>query len=134
MGYRSRHYRAAQASTELNRLLYVDLKITLGDNDLLKVTRAAELAGIAVRFPMLDHPLVEFMATLPARDKVRGGEKRYLFKRAFASLLPREVLAKSKHGFGLPISDWLKTHRPFCELSRDTLLSTRARPGAVQAA
>jgi asparagine synthase (glutamine-hydrolysing) len=122
-----RHYLAAPASSELNRLLYVDLKITLGDNDLLKVNRAAELAGIAVRFPMLDHPLVEFMATLPARDKVRGAEKRYLFKRAFASLLPREVLAKSKHGFGLPISEWLKTHAPFHELTRDTLLSTRAR-------
>jgi asparagine synthase (glutamine-hydrolysing) len=122
-----RHYQAAPASAELNRLLYVDLKITLGDNDLWKVKRAAELAGIAVRFPMLDHPLVEFMATLPARDKVRGPEKRYLFKRAFASLLPREILSKSKHGFGLPISEWLKSYAPFRELIRDTLLSTRAK-------
>jgi asparagine synthase (glutamine-hydrolysing) len=122
-----RHYEAAQARGELNRLLYVDLKVTLGDNDLLKVNRAAELAGITVRFPMLDHPLVEFMATLPARDKVRGAEKRYLFKRAFASLLPREVLAKRKHGFGLPISEWLRSHSRFRELLRDTLLSTRAR-------
>jgi asparagine synthase (glutamine-hydrolysing) len=122
-----RHYDAAQASAELNRLLYVDLKITLGDNDLVKVTRAAELAGIAVRFPMLDHPLVEFTATLPACDKVRGTEKRYLFKRAFASLLPREILAKTKHGFGLPISAWLKTHASFHDLTRDTLLSARAQ-------
>ncbi|MGH7368489.1 MAG: asparagine synthetase B family protein [Candidatus Rokuibacteriota bacterium] len=122
-----RHYGAARATSELNRLLYLDMKVTLGDNDLLKVSRAAELAGVAIRFPMLDHPLVEFAATLPARDKVRGTEKRYLFKRAFASLLPREVLAKAKHGFGLPISDWLKTHGPFRELARDTLLSTRSR-------
>jgi asparagine synthase (glutamine-hydrolysing) len=132
------HYRAARATSNLNRLLYVDMKITLGDNDLLKVSRAAELAGIAVRFPMLDHPLVEFTATLPARDKVRGTEKRYLFKRAFASLLPREILAKTKHGFGLPISDWLKNHAPFRDLARDTLLSARSRqrgyyaPGALQ--
>ncbi|MGH2598257.1 MAG: asparagine synthetase B family protein, partial [Dehalococcoidia bacterium] len=112
------HYHAAPASAELNRLLYVDVKITLGDNDLLKVTRAAELAGIGVRFPLLDHPLVEFTATLPVRDKVRGTEKRYLFKRAFASLLPAEVLAKAKHGFGLPISGWLKTHAPFRDLAR----------------
>ncbi len=134
----SRHYRAARASAELNRLLYVDLKITLGDNDLFKVTRAAELAGIAVRFPMLDHPLVEFTATLPVRDKVRGSEKRYLFKRAFASLLPRQVLTKTKHGFGLPVSDWLKTHRLFHDLARDTLLSNRClqrgylAPGSVE--
>lgn len=133
-----RHFRAARAESELDRLLYLDVKITLGDNDLLKVSRAAELAGIAVRFPLLDHPLVEFTATLPARYKVRGTEKRYLFKRAFAPLLPREILAKTKHGFGLPISDWLKYHRPFRELARDVLLSARSRqrgyyaPGALE--
>lgn len=133
-----RHYRAAPAAAELNRLLYVDVKITLGDNDLLKVTRAAELAGIGVRFPLLDHPLVEFMATLPVREKVRGTEKRYLFKRAFASLLPAEILAKAKHGFGLPISGWLKTHAPFRDLARDMLLSADClqrgyfAPGAVE--
>jgi asparagine synthase (glutamine-hydrolysing) len=132
-----RHYRAARASSELNRLLYVDLKITLGDNDLLKVTRAADLAGLAVRFPLLDHPLVELTATLPVRDKVRGTEKRYLFKHAFASLLPREILAKTKHGFGLPVGDWLRGHRPFVELARDTLSARRSvergyfAPGAV---
>ena len=134
----TRHYQTARAASDLNRLLYLDLKITIGDNDLLKVCRAAELAGVAVSFPMLDHPLVEYTATLPARDKVRGTVKRYLFRQAFASLLPRETLQKTKHGFGLPISDWLKTHAAFRELARDTLLSARAgqrgyyAPGAVE--
>jgi asparagine synthase (glutamine-hydrolysing) len=134
-----RHYGGARTSAELNRLLYVDLKITLGDNDLLKVTRAAELAGIGVRFPMLDHPLVEFTATLPARDKVRGSQKRYLFKHSFRGFLPPEVLGKRKHGFGLPISQWLKSHAGFRGLARDTLLSARCLqrgyflPGALEA-
>jgi asparagine synthase (glutamine-hydrolysing) len=133
-----RHFEAAQATSELNRLLYLDVKITLGDNDLLKVTRAAELAGVAVRFPLLDQELVELTATLPAEDKVRGTEKRYRFRRAFATLLPPEIVEKTKHGFGLPISDWLKGHRPFRELARDTLLSSRCRergyfaPGALE--
>jgi asparagine synthase (glutamine-hydrolysing) len=132
------HFRAAATSAELNRLLHVDLKITLGDNDLFKVVRTAEAAGVAVRFPLLDHPLVELMATLPASYKVRGGEKRYAFKRAFRDLLPRETLAKVKHGFGLPTSDWLKDHKGFRELGRGLLLSSRARqrgyfaPGAVE--
>jgi asparagine synthase (glutamine-hydrolysing) len=120
------HYAAARARSELNRLLYVDLKITIGDNDLFKVTRMAELAGLAVRFPMLDPRLVEFTGTLPAWHKVRGIEKRHLFKRAFSTLLPAATLAKVKHGFGLPISDWLRSHRPFRELARDTLLSSRS--------
>jgi asparagine synthase (glutamine-hydrolysing) len=133
-----RHYEAVSGAAELNRLLYVDLKITLADNDLFKVVRTAEAAGIGVRFPMLDHPLVEFMATLPAWHKVRGTEKRYLFKQAFRGLLPRETLAKAKHGFGLPTSDWLKRHRGFRELGRDVLLSARClqrgyfAPGAVE--
>ena len=122
-----RHFDAVAAESELNRLLYVDLKITIGDDDLFKVTRMAELAGLAVRFPMLDPRLVEFTATLPAWHKVRGTEMRHLFKRAFAPLLPAATLAKVKHGFGLPISDWLRTHAPFRELARDTLLSRRSR-------
>jgi asparagine synthase (glutamine-hydrolysing) len=132
------HYEAARSTGELNRLLHVDLKITLADNDLFKVARTAEAAGLGVRFPLLDHPLVEFMATLPAWHKVRGGEKRYIFKQAFRQLLPREILAKVKHGFGLPTSDWLKRHPGFRELGRDTLLSRRSlergyfAPGAVE--
>jgi asparagine synthase (glutamine-hydrolysing) len=121
------HFAAAAATNELNRLLHVDLKITLGDNDLFKVVRTAEAAGIGVRFPLLDHPLVELMGTLPATYKVHGTEKRYLFKQAFRPLLPPQILAKVKHGFGLPTSDWLKRHKGFRELGRDVLLSTRSR-------
>ena len=122
-----RHFEAASGAAELNRLLHVDLKITLADNDLFKVVRTAEAAGVGVRFPLLDHSLVEFMATLPVSFKVRGAEKRYIFKEAFAGLLPERILAKVKHGFGLPTSDWLKQHKGFRELGRDVLLSTRSR-------
>jgi asparagine synthase (glutamine-hydrolysing) len=120
------HFRRAQATSELNRLLYVDLKLTIGDNDLLKVTRTAELAGVAVRFPFLDLPLVELWAGLPARFKVRRLEKRYLFKRAFRNLLPAEVLAKRKHGFGVPTGWWVKTEPTFHAFARETLLSRRS--------
>jgi len=132
------HYRQARATAELNRLMYIDLKVTLGDNDLLKVTRTAELAGVAVRFPFLSLPLVEFTGTMPARFKLRGLEKRYLFKQAFGPLLAAETLAKRKHGFGVPTSAWMKAHVGFRELVRDTLSSARARqrgylrPGAIE--
>jgi asparagine synthase (glutamine-hydrolysing) len=124
------HYDRARAATDLNRLLYVDMKLTIGDNDLLKVTRTAELAGVGVRFPMLDLELVEFTGTLPARFKVRGLEKRHLFKRAFRPLLPAEILAKPKHGFGVPTSLWLRQDPGLRDLARDALLGrhTRVRP------
>ncbi|MGH7390716.1 MAG: asparagine synthetase B family protein [Candidatus Rokuibacteriota bacterium] len=125
-----RHWDRARATSELNRQLYLDMKLTIGDSDLLKVTRTAELAGVDVRFPMLDVPLVEYMGTVPARYKVRGFEKRHLFKRAFRSLLPAEILAKVKHGFGVPTSLWLRQDPGFRDLARDALLGaqTRVRP------
>ena len=66
-----RHFDRVRASAELNRLLYLDLKLTIGDNDLLKVTRTAEVAGVGVRFPLLALPLVEFTGSWPAEFKVR---------------------------------------------------------------
>jgi len=121
------HYQRARATSELNRLLYLDLKLAIGDNDLVKVTQAAELAGVQVRFPLLDPPLVNFTGLLPAHYKVRGFQKRYLFKRAFSDLLPPAIVAKRKHGFGVPTSTWIKSHRGFRELTRDTLGSTAAK-------
>jgi asparagine synthase (glutamine-hydrolysing) len=122
-----RHYADVAADSDLNRLLHVDLKLTIGDNDLLKVVQTAELAGIGVRFPMLDHRLAEFTGTWPARYKVFGLQKRYLFKRAFRQLLPDAVLKKRKHGFGVPVAEWLRSHPGFRDLMRDTLGSPNAR-------
>jgi asparagine synthase (glutamine-hydrolysing) len=131
------YFDKATASDELNRLLYLDMKLTIGDDDLLKVTGTADAAGLPVRFPFLDLPLVEFTTTWPARFKVRGGEKRWLFKRVFRDLLPAETLAKRKHGFGVPTSLWLRTHPGFVDLMHDTLGRRHAhvekylRPGAI---
>ena len=120
------HYAAAPASDHLDRLLYVDLKITLADNDLPKVTCVSELAGIRTRFPFLDRSVAEFSGRIPARLKLKGFEKRFLFKRAFRDLLPVEIIKKKKHGFGIPVANWMKSDKRMRELSRDTLLSTRA--------
>ncbi len=120
------YFQKAMGASELNRLLYLDLKLAVGDNDLFKVTRTAEMAGVKVRFPLLALPLVEYLGTLPSHFKVRGLEKRYLFKRAFRGLLAHDTLAKRKQGFGVPTAEWFKTHRGFRELARDTLLSARA--------
>jgi asparagine synthase (glutamine-hydrolysing) len=122
----SRYYREAQARDHLDRLLYTDVKIVLGDSDLPKVTRMSELAGVQARFPFLDRSVAEFSGAIPANLKVKGFKKRYLFKRAFRDLLPVEIIKKKKHGFGIPVAVWLKSDARFVELSKDTLLSRRA--------
>jgi len=86
----------------------------------------SELAGIQVRFPFLDRSVAEFSGRVPVGLKVKGFEKRYLFKRAFRNLLPPEVIRKKKHGFGIPVAGWLKSDRHLRELTRDTLFSSCA--------
>jgi len=122
----SEHYASAAARDHLNRLLYVDMKITLADNDLPKVTCMSEAAGIQTRFPYLDRAVAEFSGRVPPNLKVKGFEKRYLFKRAFSKLLPHEIIAKKKHGFGIPVSRWLKSDPQLRELSHDVLRSARS--------
>jgi len=122
----ARYYAAAPAHEHLNRMLYSDVKIILGDSDLPKVTTMCELAGVQVRFPFLDRSVAEFSGRIPANLKVKGLQKRYLFKRAFETLLPVEIREKKKHGFGIPVSTWLKSDRRLRELTHDALLSARA--------
>lgn len=120
------YYAKAPASDHLNRMLYSDVKIVLGDSDLPKVTTMSELAGVQVRFPFLDRTVADFCGRIPANLKVKGFQKRYLFKRAFEELLPVEIREKKKHGFGIPVSTWLKSDQRLRALAHDTLLSARA--------
>ena len=121
-----RHHDRAHATTALDRHLYLDLKITISDNDVPKVARMCERAGIAVRFPFLDERVVDVATRVPARIKMRGGELRTFFKDAYKDLLPVETRTKSKHGFGLPISGWLKSDPGLRAMMRDLVLSPRS--------
>jgi asparagine synthase (glutamine-hydrolysing) len=119
------YYRHGPAKDHLDKLLYIDMKMTLGDNDLLKVTRMCELAGVRPRFPFLDRAVADVSGEIPAGLKVKGSQKRYLFKKAFRDLLPTQVIHKKKQGFGIPVSVWMKTDRRLRELTNDVLLSAR---------
>ena len=65
--------------------------------------------SIECRVPFLDHQLVELAAQIPADIKMRGGELKYLLKKSLTDVLPREILYRSKRGFGAPMGSWLKT-------------------------
>lgn len=108
-----------------NKMTHFDLEASLPA--LLQVEdRASMAASLESRVPLLDHRLVEFIASLPPRLKFRGGELKYILKRAIGSALPPEVLArKDKMGFPVPLHLW--TRGPMRDFVRDTLLSERAR-------
>lgn len=121
------HYERVAPSHDTNRLLYLDMKLTITDNDLRKVTQMVEAAGLRVRYPFLDRDLVDFASTIPATDKVRRGRNRYIFKRAMRGFLPDAILEKKKHGMGLPIALWFKKDRRLRELLQDTLFVGKPR-------
>jgi len=121
------HFRSANASSELNRLLYMDMKMTLADNDLRKVSGTAEMAGIRVRYPLLDTRLAEFSGRIPTNLKLRGMEKRYIFKQALKGILPKHVLYKTKHGFGVPLGEWFLHDTKLKALVQDVLGDPRTQ-------
>lgn len=97
------------ADSILNGVLLADLYYYL-PGDLLTLTdRVSMQHSLEVRVPFLDHPLVELMARVPAQYKASGWTKKRLLKRAFGSLLPREILYRKKMGFSVPLALWLRT-------------------------
>ena len=120
-------YDGAHAGTLINRMLALDLRFTLADNDLPKVSRACELAGVEARYPLLDDAVVAFSAGLPPRLKLKGTRLRYFFKESLRGFLPDEIITKTKHGFGLPFGPWLQTHRPLRQLALDSLADLKPR-------
>ncbi len=127
---REAYFRCASPEP-IERMMHLDHKITLADNDLRKVTRMCEAAGVEVRFPFLDDDLVAFSGQLTPEQKVHKGRLRVLFKDALRGFLPDETITKSKHGFGLPFGLWLNTHGPLKALAEDALDSLSKR-GIVQ--
>jgi len=111
----------------LKRMLHMDLKITLADNDLRKVNRMCEIAGIEVRYPMLDEELVEFSARVPSRMLIHRMKLRSFYRRAVREFLAPETLDKNKHGFGLPFGVWMTEHAGLRELAYDSLADFRKR-------
>jgi asparagine synthase (glutamine-hydrolysing) len=120
-------YHGAHAGTLINRMLALDLRFTLADNDLPKISRACELAGVEARYPLLDDAVVAFSAGLPPRLKLKGTRLRYFFKESLRGFLPEEIITKTKHGFGLPFGPWLQTHRPLRQLALDNLSDLKSR-------
>jgi asparagine synthase (glutamine-hydrolysing) len=120
-------YTSAGTSDMLDRMLHYDWHYTLADNDLRKVGTMCALAGIRVSYPVLDPQVIEVSLQVPSDMKMEGRELRSFFKRAMAGFLPREVLEKKKHGFGLPFGVWLKTHAALRELIFDHLSGLAGR-------
>ena len=106
----------ARFDSTLAEMLYLDFRMYLQDNLLVKIDRASMACSLELRTPYLDHRLVEFAAGLPANLKVRRFRLKYVLKKAVESWLPDKVVYRQKRGFSVPIANWMRRQlRPLLE-------------------
>jgi asparagine synthase (glutamine-hydrolysing) len=94
----------------LSRMLFADQKTYLVEL-LMKQDQMSMATSIESRVPFLDHPFVEFSTRVPGRLKLRGGQGKYIVKKAVEDLLPREIVYRRKMGFPTPVRQWLNDPR-----------------------
>jgi asparagine synthase (glutamine-hydrolysing) len=127
---------AASGSAVVDKLLEVDVSTYLVDDLIAKIDIATMAHGLEGRSPLLDHRLMELAASIPAEYKVRGREKKWIFRRALRGWLPDSILDRPKQGFTVPLSSWLRSDlRPWAqELLLDPVSLGRGYfdPGAVR--
>lgn len=104
-----RELAAAQPDADfVNRVLCIDLQAYMIDDLLTVADRTSMAVSLELRVPYLDHPLVEFMASVPGTMKLRHLRKKHFLKAAFRHDLPPEILSRRKTGFSLPVARWLR--------------------------
>ena len=115
----------ARAGTDdaLSLIQYLDLKTYLVGDINTKVDRASMAHSLEVREPLMDHPLIEWLATLPVDMKIRGNEGKFLLKKAMEPHLPHEIMYRPKMGFSVPLARWFRG--PLKERVRESILGPR---------
>jgi asparagine synthase (glutamine-hydrolysing) len=113
----------------LSEIQYRDLHHYLPLDILTKVDRMTMAHSLEARPPLLDHKLVEFAATIPARFRLNGSTTKYLFKQAMRGVLPDSIIDRQKHGFAVPIARWFRGE--LAGFARDVLLSDTCRQRGI---
>jgi asparagine synthase (glutamine-hydrolysing) len=119
----ARHAAKAGTDDPLGLVQYLDMKTYLVGDINTKVDRASMAHSLEVREPLMDHPLVEWLATLPTSLKMHRGEGKYALKKAMEPHLPREILYRPKMGFAVPLARWFRG--PLRERMRAAVLGDR---------
>ncbi|MBA4344277.1 MAG: asparagine synthetase B [Methylibium sp.] len=118
-----RHAARVDSEDPLALIQYLDMKTYLVGDINTKVDRASMAHSLEVREPLMDHELVEWMATLPSSLKIRGQEGKFLLKKALEPKLPDDVLYRPKMGFAVPLARWFRG--PLRDRMREAILGPR---------
>lgn len=102
------YYDRCNAQDSLDCMMYIDSKVWLPDDLLMKVDKTSMANSLEARTPFLDHHLFEFVATIPSHLKLNGSTSKYILKQVARKILPTEIIDRPKHTFDVPIGKWLK--------------------------
>jgi len=91
----------------INNLLYLDFKMWLSDDVLLKVDKMTMAHSLEARVPFLDKEFIALCSQIPANLKLRGFTEKYILRQSMKGVVPKEIIKRKKHGFNVPIQDWL---------------------------
>ena len=118
------YFESVGKASPLDQMLYVDAKVWLPDDLLIKADKMTMANGLELRVPFLDHKLVEFAATLPHHCKLGGKGGKTLLRNAVRGLVPDAIIDRPKKGFPIPIASWLR--KPLRQFTRENLLARSA--------
>ena len=117
-------YHGAAPGDPASRMSHADLQTYLVEL-LMKQDQMSMAASIESRVPFLDHDLVERVAALPTRLKLRGWQTKAVLRSALADAVPPAILTRRKMGFPVPLGTWLRGE--FSSVVDDLVLGPRAR-------
>jgi asparagine synthase (glutamine-hydrolysing) len=117
-----------QKEAYFDKMTHFDFKCLLPA--LLHVEDRMSMAhSLESRVPFLDHPLVEFAATVPADMKFKGGNMKHLLKQVFAQKLPNEIISRrDKMGFPVPLKEWFEHDLKDFAMDTFSTMAAKHRP------
>ena len=91
----------------MNKFLYLEMNSFLVDHNLNYTDKMGMAEGVEIRVPFLDNELVDFVYKLDPKLKLRRRKTKYILKKVAERYLPKEVIYRSKAGFGAPVRKWV---------------------------
>lgn len=123
LDYLIKKYEEGDTDDPLEKLLYLDMTTYLPEDLLVKMDIATMANSLEARIPFLDHVVMESVATIPSRLKLKGSKTKYILKTAFKDFLPEAILKRKKMGFGVPVARWFR--KELKDYTREILLDQR---------
>jgi asparagine synthase (glutamine-hydrolysing) len=102
-------YNKASKRDELTRMLYVDAKLYMAEDVLVKADRMSMANSLELRSPLLDQDIISYAFALPSERKINQSRTKYLLRALAKDRVAPEIVNQPKTGFSIPIEQYLRT-------------------------